>query len=83
MTEQFRAIESPQYVPYQQEMTLRDYFAAHVLPIIANDYDVNKQYCSKILGITVLEYTQEKHWHKFCAVEAYKHADAMLEARKQ
>lgn len=69
-------------IPYK-EMTLRDYFAAHVLPIIANDYDVNKQYCSKILGITVLEYSQEKHWHKFCAVEAYKHADAMLEARKQ
>ena len=73
----------PTPVPGNAWMTLRDYFAAHVLPIIANDYDVNKQYCSKILGITVLEYSQEKHWHKFCAVEAYKHADAMLEARKQ
>ena len=73
----------PTPVPGNAWMTLRDYFAAHVLPIIANDYDVNKQYCSKILGITVLEYIQEKHWHKYCAVEAYKHADAMLEARKQ
>jgi hypothetical protein len=31
MTEQFRAMESPQYVPYQQEMTLRDYFAGQAL----------------------------------------------------
>lgn len=64
-------------------MTIRDYIATNVLPVIVNDSDVAREYCAKALGIAVAEYDGTKDWYKYCAVEAYKHADAMLEARKQ
>lgn len=41
MDDQFRAMESPQYVPYQQEMTLRDYFAAQAITGKADDANKN------------------------------------------
>ena len=70
MTEQFRAIESPQYVPYQQEMTLRDYFAGQALI----------GFCAFGGGTSHID---PRRHDDGVANECYRIADAMLEARKQ
>lgn len=70
MTEQFRAIESPQYVPYQQEMTLRDYFAGQALMGL----------CAFTGGT---EDIYPRRFNDGVANECYQIADAMLEARKK
>ena len=61
---------------YESEgMTLRDYFAAKVMPAIYKDFwdDVR---CDRYSCVT-------EDWQMGLAIDAYSMADAMLEARKK
>ena len=61
---------------YESEgMTMRDYFAAKVMPAIYKDFwdDVR---CDRYSSVT-------EDWQMGLAIDAYSMADAMLEARKK
>ena len=55
-------------------MTLRDYFAAQVLPAIYEEH---------FNGIRNKEYQLDPDWKLGLALDAYEMADAMMEARKK
>jgi hypothetical protein len=64
-------------------MTLRDYFAAAALPVVAEDDGRPLADCCKELGIEVSEYKCHIHYPILMADAAYRIADAMLERRSK
>jgi hypothetical protein len=62
-------------------MALRDYFAAKAMIAEMTGPIASLSEVCKSLGINSSEYDETIHYKKYIASEAYKWADAMLEAR--
>lgn len=65
-------------------MSLRDYFAGKVINnIIQETENFSVNYMSEKIGIRTIDYNHDIHFYKFCAMTAYKIADAMLAEREK
>lgn len=67
------SLGSVEELEYEEELTLRDYFAAKAMPVLIADYlkDMDWE-------------TDNPYEHFNCAIEvSYKIADAMMKAREQ
>ena len=62
-------------------MSLRDYFAAAMLPTVEESGTVAA--AAKELGIEVNDYDYKIHWPIIAAKRAYAYADAMIAERKK
>lgn len=66
----------------QEGMLLRDYFAAKAMQSMQEQRMTVSDAAAEI-GIEPKEYNNKIHWPLVVAANAYKYADAMLEARKE
>lgn len=62
-------------------MTLRDFFAAKALPLVADTCGDTISTLAREIGIFTDDYKHAVHWPVVCAMRAYRWADAMLSER--